>query len=300
MTLMYRDFQTRQPRDAELIDETLNRVRGYLANVEYEVKPKDDKAKLGGQDAVRLEFQGEDPQHVLVDGECLAMTYRGVGYWLFTWAPADDALALAKEWDALRHGFTLGDQREGWKPVPPKTLTVQGDRLPYKLEYVESVWQKQERDGYDPRADAVLLGYDPKDKDARQGGLAATVQVLALEKTADLDAAVKEAKDAVLEIEKEKEASTDNYAFPGATLNVVDDKNLPNADNNADVGAFHGHISKFEAKKSADHSRYAVLAVVRLDEGVLVVVCECAWARRDYWEQEFTPLLAKLRPAKGK
>ena len=53
-------------------------------------------------------------------------------------------------------------------------------------------------------------------------------------------------------------------------------------------------------KKSAEQQKYVVLAVVRQNDDVLAVVCECAWERRDYWEQEFTPLLAKLRPAKGK
>ena len=155
-------------------------------------------------------------------------------------------------------------------------------------------------DGYDPRADAVLMGYDPKDKEAHRGDLVAVVQVLGLDKTADLDSAVKEARAYLSEMEKEKQAGADQYNFPGATMEVVTDKGLPNADNNADVGGFRGHITKFDVKKSADQQKYVVLAVVRQDEGVLAVVCECAWGRRDYWEQEFTPLLAKLRPAKGK
>src|SRR5262249_41347308 len=112
MGLAYRDYRTRLPRDAELIDEALGKLRGCLADVEYEVK-KDEPAKLGGQPAVWLEFQGEDPQHVVVSGECLAAAYRGVAYWFFTWAPVDDAPALGGEWDALRRGFALSDQREG-------------------------------------------------------------------------------------------------------------------------------------------------------------------------------------------
>ena len=43
--------------------------------------------------------------------------------------------------------FALGDQREGWKEVPPKTLTVQGNKAPYKLDYIEGLWEKQELDG---------------------------------------------------------------------------------------------------------------------------------------------------------
>ena len=82
-------------------------------------------------------------------------------------------------------------------------------------------------------------------------------------------------------------------------MEVVTDKSLPNADNDVRIGGFQGHITKFDVKKSADHQKYVVLAVVRTDDNVLAMVCECAWDRRDYWEQEFTPLLDKLRPAKG-
>jgi hypothetical protein len=235
-----------------------------------------------------------------VNGECLTTAYRGIGYWFLTWGPLEDHDQLASEWGTLRQSFALGDQREGWTEAKPKMIAIQGNRVPYKMEYAEGLWEKQELDGYDSHADVVLLGYDPRDREARRGDMAATVQVLALEKAKDLPEAVKIAKGALLEIEKEKQAGADTYNFPGATLQVVGDKALHNADNDADVGGFRGHIAKFEAKKSADHSKYVVLGVVRQDEAVLAVVCECAWERRDYWEQEFTPLLDKLKPAKGK
>ena len=293
MALVFHDYHTRLPRDPELIDDALKKLRDALSDVEYEVKPKDEQSTLGGQPAVRLEFQGGD-HDVPVHGECVAMAYRGFAYWFYTWAPVDDAPGLVDEWAGLRGKFSLGNQGEGWTEKPPETAAVQGDKLPYKLEYIKSVWEKQEGpQKYSPLADAVLLGYDPKDTEPRIGANAATVQILALEKTPDLDAAVQKAKDALMDIEKEGEVG-------GVSLDVVADK-LPNTDNNTDVGAFHGHVSKLEVKKSGDPSKYAVLAVVRMDDGgVLAVVCECTWDRRDYWDQEFTALLARLKPGKGK
>ncbi len=298
MAFLNRDYRTRQPRPAELIDEALHKLRGYMPDVEYEIK-KDEPAMLGGQSTVRLEFRGQDPEQVPSVGECLMMAYRGCGYWFFTWAPKDDAAGLEDEWTGLRKGFTLSSQREGWSEKPPKTLTAQGDKLPYKIDYIEGVWEKQERDGYDPRADVVLLGYDPKDKDARIGDKAATVQVLVLDKAESLADAVKKGKEALLEIEKGKDPNGDGFLFPGAVLDAAADSGLADVDNDVKIGAFPGHLSKFEAKLSADQSKYAVLAVVRMDEAVLAVTGECAWERRDYWDQEFTALLAKLRP-KGK
>ncbi len=305
MALIFRDYQTRQPRDAELIDEGLTRLRDHMKDVEYAIKPKDDQAKLGGQQGVRFEFQCEDKDdHVQMHGECLATTARGVGYWLYTWAPVDDADDEADQWADLRGKFALADQRAGWTEKPPNLLSVTGNKLPYRLDYAgydrekkkEGLWEKQDADGYDPHADLVLLGYDPRDDGPRTAARAATVQVLALDKAADLPAAVKEAKDALLEIEKHP-TNDGGYLYAGAALNSESLKNLANADNDAAIGGFKGHLLKLEAQQSADHSNYVVLAVVRLDSGdVLAVVCECGWDVRDFWDQEFTTLLAKLRP----
>ncbi len=305
MALLFRDYQTRQPRDAELIDEGLNRLRDHMNDVEYAIKPSDDQAILGGQQGVRFEFQCEDKDdHVQMHGQCVATTARGVGYWFYTWAPVDDADGQADEWTDLRGKFALSDQRAGWTEKPPNLLNVTGNKLPYRLEYAgydrekkkEGLWEKQDPDGYDPRADLVLLGYDPRDDEPRSGSKAATVQVLALEKAADLPAAVKEAKDALLEIEKHP-TPDGGYLNPGAALNAESVKGLANADNDAAVGGFKGHLLKLEAQPSPDHSNYVLLAVVRLDGGdVLAVVCECAWEQRDFWDQEFAALLARLRP----
>ena len=213
MALAFKDYQKRLPRDAELIDEALGKIHTYLGNVEYEIKPKGEEVKLGGQPALALEFTGEDPEHVLVEGECLTTASRGFGYWYFAWGPQEEHDNLTAEWATLRQGFSLGKLREGWTEAPPKTLTL-GGKLPYKLDYAEEVWHKEELDGYDPHADAVLMGYDPKDKEGRRGDMVAVVQVLGLDKAADLAAAVKAARDQLLEMEKEKQAGADAVQLP--------------------------------------------------------------------------------------
>ena len=249
LALVFHDYHTRLPRDPELIDDALNKLRGAMSDIEYEVKPKDENSTLGGQPAVRLEFQGGD-HDVPVHGECVAMAYRGVAYWFYTWAPVDDAPGLADEWAGLRGKFAVSNQREGWTEKPPETAVVQGDKLPYKLEYIKSVWEKQEEpQKYSPFADAVLLGYDPKDKDARVGANAATVQILALNKAIDLHAAITEATDALLEIEKEKQPDGDGYLFPGAVLALVTDKGLTNVDNDSDIGDIQGPHQQVRGEK---------------------------------------------------
>jgi hypothetical protein len=301
MALAFRDYRTRLPRDAEMIDGALNKLHTYLGNVEYEVQPKNEEVKLAGRAALQMDFTAENPEHVQVAGQCLMTASRGIGYWVFTWGPVDDQDKLADEWTAIRQNIQLGDQREDWTEAPRVTIPIKGIQLPYKLDYAKGLWEKQPLDGYDKRADVVLLGYDPKDKDARRGDQAALVQILALNKAPDLEAAAKEARDYLLEMEKEKEGAGDAYNFPNATVEPANEKSLQNTDDATNVGGFHGRLFKLEVKKSPEQRKYVVMAVVNIEgEGVLAVVCECDWARRDYWEREFTPLLDKLRPAKGK
>jgi len=298
------DSKGRLPSDAELIDEAVGKLRVALTALEYEPKPRDPAVTLGGQPALRMEFQGEDREHVLVNGEVLMLAYRGWGYWFFTWGPLDEHDQIVPEWKLLREGFALESQREGWKERPKPTTAAVGKALPYRLEFADDVWTKvkdAEKADYDARADLVLIGHDPKDKDIQSAGQRATVQALALDKADDLKAADKAARDYLLEKMKEKQKEGMEYNYPNTTIEVTSDKSLGhNADNDCDVGGFRGHVAKLEVKNTPDRKLYVVLAVVRMDDGVLAVVCECAWDRRDFWEQEFTPLLDKLKPAKGR
>jgi hypothetical protein len=302
MALAFKDYVKRLPRDAELIDAALGKLRSYLGNVEYEPQPKSEEVKLAGQPALQLDFSGEDPEHVHISGQCLMTANRGIAYWFYCWGPVEDQEKLAGEWANFRDNFSLGNQREGWTEAPREMLSVKGVKLPYKLEYAKGLWEKQPLDGYDKHADVVLQGYDPKDKDARRGDMAALVQILALDKAADLEAASKEARDYLLEMEKEKQdGAGDKYNFPEAAVDVVSEKSLQNVDVTTNIGGFRGHLFKLEVKKSADARKYVVMAVVNMEsEGVLAMVCECDWGRRDYWDQEFTALLDKLKPTKGK
>ena len=302
MALAFKDYVKRLPRDAELIDAALGKLRSYLGNVEYEIQPKSDETQLAGQPAVRLDFTAEDPEHVQVSGQCLMMAARGIAYWFYSWGPVDEQDKLAGEWATFRDNFSLGNQREGWTEAPRETLSVKGVKLSYKLDYAKGLWEKQPLDGYDKRADVVLLGYDPRDKGARRGDQSALVRILALTAAPDLEAASQEARDYLLEMEKEKQdGAGDKYNFPDATVEVANEKSLQNVDSTTNIGGFRGHLFRLEVKKSADARKYVVMAVVNMEsEGVLAVVCECDWARRDYWDQEFTALLDKLKPTRGK
>jgi hypothetical protein len=288
MALSYRDYKTRQPRDEELKQEALARLRSYFRpqGLEWELRPKSDEDRLGGQPALRLDFKGIDPNEVEVSGECFITAYRGIGYWFVTWGPSNDRDQLGPEWESLRRGFALLDQREGWKEAGPEAEVVEGTEVPYRLSAARAVWRKEKKEGYDPRAEVVLLGRAATGP--RHAGTDATVQVLVLPKADDLKSAVKAATDHYLGRQKED--------YPETTLEVFKDRNGADEDRDTEVGAAPGHVTKLRVTNEENRERYVVLAVVPGHSGGdVVLVCDCAWPQRDRWDPEFAALLKTFR-----
>jgi hypothetical protein len=304
--LFFRDYKTRLPSQAEQIDVALTKLRALLKKLEWELKPK-DPATLGGQPALRMEFEGDDPGQVRMSGQCLLLAYRGFAYWFFTWGPLEQREQIEPEWDGLRQGFRLLNEREGWTEKPRETEPIQGKKLPYRLDFAKGLWEKVETDGYDPLADLVLIGHEPSAKPKvgdpddpapigpepghRHAGRAATLQVLLLPREEDLKAAVKAAHAYVLR----RQQAPDGENYPKTTMAPLKDKSGAEEDRDTDIGDVRGHLTRLQVKNTEDRERYVVLGIVNRPEGVVVLMFDCNWTRRDFWEQEFTPLLKTLR-----
>ena len=289
MGLFFKDYKTRLPSDAEMVDEALTKLRAYFQGVEWERKPRDDKITLGGRPALSLEFVGEDSEHVPMNGECYMTAYHGFAYWFFTWAPDDDNKDTSRaQWEGLRERFAVLDARKGWTEKPPETEKVQGKKAKYQLTYVKGLWtRKSAPEDYDPLADLVLQGDEPDPSRKTHSSKRATFQLLVLPKQENLQAAVAAARAYVLTREKAE--------YPKTTSQPIKDKNGGEVDRATDSGNEHGHLSKLDVQNTEDLRRFLVLAVVNRPEGVLLLVGDCLWERRDFWDQEFTPLLKSLK-----
>lgn len=285
--LVFKDYKDRRPSDAELLDEALAKLRAYFQGLEWELKPKDDTAQLAGQPAQVLGFQGVDAEKVTMNGECYMMAYRGYGYWFFTWAPLgeleQDREPIQAEWAQLRQRFTLLDGRKGWTERPRETEKIAGKKADYQIAYAKDLWTREPAEDYDPQADLALKGHEPNSDRKRLAATAATVQVLVLPKQPNLQAAAEAARDYVTQREKK--------LYPGTSLEPIENKNGAEIDDAADIGTERGHLSKLRMKNTEDLERYLLLAVVNRPEGMLALVGDCPWERRDFWDQEFQALL---------
>jgi hypothetical protein len=282
LALVAKDYKDRSPRDSDLHDEIIPRLRAYFKDMEYGA-PRN--LEFAGKPAKVLEFQGQ-VNSVMMNGECVMLSNQGIGYWLLTWSPLVDKDQALEEWPALRERFSLMNERDGWSKDLRKMATVQGDKASYTLRFAEAIWEKQDPASADQAAEIYLLGSDPNEvKDASK---TATAQVLLLPLQDDLKAATAATKDYILKMQKEG-------GYPETERPEVQKDKDGDLDRKTDVGNRVGQIVQLRVKNGETRQRYVLAAVLLLPDNVLAIVCECDWRRRDYWQQEFLTLLEKLQ-----
>jgi hypothetical protein len=279
LNIAARDYKTRAPRDAELVDEAIERLGGFFKNVGWSQKSDD---QVAGQRAQHLAFQG-DANQVVMQGDCYILSSKGIAYWIALWGPAELAASSREEFDEVRRGFSLLKEREGWTEKRPPVVIFEGNKARYWLRDTEGIWEewRQPRDA-DALADMLIQA---KDKVESKNDRMARVLVLVLQRHADLPEAVKAARAHVTAQQRDQ--------YPETTLDVI-----LGADGSRDrddmVGEVRGHVLKLHVKNTKVRERFLVLAVVQVPEGDLVIQCECDWKRRSLWEADFKQLLSTL------
>lgn len=267
----------RPPRDAELVDEAVRRLRTYFKDsLEYDLQPD---AELAGERAVRLSFRGVDGTNQVLNGDAYLMAFKGIAYWFLTWAPDTDAEQAQKEYGDLRQRFSLLDRRDDWPDKRPRPVTLSGTKSAYTLEDLDDIWKSQPDPAEDdPAADLDLRANDPVA--ARDEVLFARVLVLVLRPDAE---------------RKPEAVARDHYEArhkkEKIRIAVVSDRA-------GQVGDASGHITKLHVRKGQDRERLLVLAVVADGKDLIVVQCECDWKRRSLWERDFDQLIGTFRKKK--
>lgn len=298
VALAVKDYKTSFPSKGVLIDETLGHLRTHFPeDLAWAPKPPATTeklgkyGKLGGQPALVIEFEGNH-NAVEYSGECLIVEYRGRVYWFYTFAP--QSLPKAREeWRDLRSRFGLLNEREGWQEQERPQQHIR--RNGYALAYPREVWkQQQNTELYDARADLILEGNDPKaepEGDASKAGKAALCRVILLPKQKDLAAATAAARDHILG----RYATAFGIEKKDVQLTVDLDKKGEKKEGDGPVGKANGHVSKNRLQPAGGTAeRFVLMAVVPMDEQVVVIDADCDWKRRDFWEQEFNAILEKF------
>lgn len=286
LAVFFKDYSTRLPTEAEMQDVALTKLRSYFKPMEWERKPKSD-VKLGGQPvSLHLEFEGTAKNGVPVNGECLVMAHKGVGYWVYTWCPSEIKETVSPEWERLRSGFVLLNNRENWKETPRKLEYVALDELPFEVGYYKEVWAQQKADKWDPNARLAFLGFDPS-VEYKHANKAANFIVLVREKADSSKAAVDAAKKYFEDQQKED--------YPDTLIKAVKDKHGKDEDRATGIGTERGHLVKLYVQNSETRERYVVMGIVQTAENVLIFKGDCEFSRKDYWDVEFMAMINSLR-----
>jgi|GEM_PF-6525697 len=197
-----RDFQTRLPTGRELIDGALEKLRKkFPEKVEYEKRPEADET-IDGIPFSAYEFAARAADGSDVAGEFLVGASRGYGYYLASWgnqAGKEAAQARLKE---IRQGFSQLDQRADWKAEALQLQLVEGKG--WQLRMDARVWSPQEipAELKETHTKAVtrIEGKIPGRK--FYAGEMAEAYVFALDGEGDLKAAVAQAREYLLNLEK--------------------------------------------------------------------------------------------------
>jgi len=277
LALAAQDFKTRAPRDAEVVDDNIQRLGIHFQNLETNFLADEEVA---GQRAQHLAFQGRVNQ-VLMSGECYLFASKGIVYCLAVWGPVDSAQSFREEFAEVRKGFTFLKEREGWTEEQPEEIQFDGKRASYSLRGIKGLWDEWgQPEQVDAKADLVILAKDRLED--KQVDKMAQITVMLLEPQKDLVDAVKAARAHVEEQHKQ--------TYPATTMAVLRDTEGAQ-DRDMPVGNTAGHVVKLHVKNGQVRERFVVLAVVRQPDHVIAIQCECDWKRRNSWEADFKQVL---------
>ncbi len=290
VAIHYKDYRNRLPTVAEFQDLAVTKLTTFFkVRPQYEARPTSNR-KLGGEPiSLFLDFEGVDAEGVPMVGQCVCVAYRGMGYWLFTWCPEEHKELVGEEWDKVRAGFNLLDNRSGWKETPLEKDVLALKDIPYEIRFTKSIWVPRSLDGYDPKAIAVLLGNDPTE--TKHAGKAATLQVLLLERKGNPKASAQEAQDYLKQRQIEE-------GYPETVISPVKEKGSKESGLLEAIGTESGAVSKLHVRNTDTRERFVVLATIPLKDKNLVLLGDCDYARMSFWDVEFKTLLNGLRKQK--
>jgi hypothetical protein len=292
VALAAQDFEKREPRRSEIIGRMHTRLRGHFRNIQSQEM---EDPEWAGQPAVGLFFSGTDPDGRTMEGEAHGMSYRGIAYWFFAWAPQGKFREVADEFTDLRQRVQLLHFRDHWYPDTSnlRTFAPPSDPEPpgYQLTDTEGFWRESPTSRedlqklYDPNAVYHLTARDPKQ---RRDSIVIPPDLFVYEVSEAEGDALDQARRYV-EQRLEKDA-----AAAGSTLNVhefieaidpeVPEPNVP--------------LTRLEVGFSEDQDAnwFVVISALKLPDKLVILDARCRAPDRRLWEYSLLQIAGSLEP----
>jgi hypothetical protein len=265
-------------------------------------------AQLAGQPAQKLTFQATvKSTNNPVAGECFVLVHQGYSYAFLTWSAQTDLARSRKDFDAVRQGFALLEERRDWKEKRPKPRDFPGTKAEYVLTDTEGLWETQNAADFDERTDIALIAYE-RDEYRKHVGKAAFAWVLVLPPAGDAQAGLAAALTNLEERQKKE--------YPETVVEKVGEERAE------PIGTAQGRVALLNVKNSEARNRFVLLATVSTPKALIVFHGECDWNKRSRkiklddesgdtkaskedeekakWETDFRQLLKSFRLGKAK
>lgn len=280
-----KDYGMHRPRDAEMLRYAVDRLEAHFVDG-LELAAKAEPMKFGNLQAQKLQFRGE-VKSVRWLGEVYLFFNNGIAYWVIAASP--DGSVLEYFADALPeyHVFVAND-RKGWReqPLPTETFASIDDKL--DMTAIKGIWISGDPKAEDPNAKLLLTGKYLRAKDNRKN---AHLLIMTMNKKEDAKEALKAARE---QLEAREKDSNDKTKIVHAA-DVVPGQ--PEQGTQDDIGNRKGRmvdLKKMIGDEPEPH-RYYLLSVINDPDTCYVIVCECSWASRQIWRQDFVDVLRTLK-----
>lgn len=143
-----RDFENREPRPIELERAIKTPLARMFNSQSIQLNPPSGTwlapkaTKMVGY-RFRAQTAADGP---VVEGEVYAAAYKGIAYYAICWAGEGDYDKVRGEFDAVRDGFKLREEREKWVPTRKTGVDYSGTAGGYKLTDEDKGWVEEKQE----------------------------------------------------------------------------------------------------------------------------------------------------------
>ncbi len=155
------DYDPRSPRPSELRSKLVGALDKLLEpGTRKEYTEDADKTWMDQPIQQGFKFVGGLKNGGSVEGDALAMSHKGIGYWFLSWTPTGMYEEQKSGFQDGRKGCRLLDLRKDWVERQSSTVPFKNNVIGYTIFDTEGIWAEETDDervkAEDPKADKYL------------------------------------------------------------------------------------------------------------------------------------------------
>jgi hypothetical protein len=287
-----RDFKDHEPRPRELRGVLMQALDKIVDRETLKEFADDVPQTWMGLPVTGFKFSGLMRGAGSVEGEAMAVSSKGVGYWFIAWTGANEIyLEQRPAFEVGRSGCKLLNTRVNWKPSLGPAVAFKNNEIRYTILDSEHIWEEVGDDalakGEDPKADKYLVVYDNPKRQNKQ--ILAQLVVAVLDTVSD-----NSLQDATARAELHANADAElrgKYIFAEHTGQPEGDATNP-AEGNTPVKL----LRATHENKDPKYTRlYAVSGIRAGEKKTVVLYAWCPWVDRAAFDTKFIQIAKSLR-----